>query len=145
MQHLGMEIRRLSKMMMREHVQSALHQYADRLTGMHGYLIHYLYDNREHDIFQRDIEKQFSIGRSTVTETLQLMEKNGLIVRESVPQDARLKRIVLTQKALDLHMQIEEDIAQFEMRLTDGITEEERALFLKLCEKMRQNLEKADR
>ena len=45
---------------------------------MHGYLIRYLYENRERDVFQRDLEKKFSISRSAVTATLQLMEKNGL-------------------------------------------------------------------
>ena len=83
MRHLGLEIHRLEKMMARRRGYSAAHQDADRLTGMHGYLIRYLYENRGRDVFQRDIEKAFSISRSTVTVTLQLMEKNGLICRES--------------------------------------------------------------
>ena len=78
MRHLGLEIHRLEKMMARRRGYSAAHQDADRLTGMHGYLIRYLYENRGRDVFQRDIEKAFSISRSTVTVTLQLMEKNGL-------------------------------------------------------------------
>ena len=84
MRHLGLEIHRLEKMMARRRGYSAAHQDADCLTGMHGYLIRYLYENRGRDVFQRDIEKAFSISRSTVTVTLQLMEKNGLICRESV-------------------------------------------------------------
>ena len=78
MRHLGLEIHRLEKMMARRRGYSAAHQDADCLTGMHGYLIRYLYENRGRDVFQRDIEKAFSISRSTVTVTLQLMEKNGL-------------------------------------------------------------------
>ena len=65
----------------------------EQLTGMHGWLIHFLYDQTE-PVYQRDIEKRLCIRRSTVTATLNRMEKNGLIVRESVPEDARLKRIV---------------------------------------------------
>lgn len=91
-------------------------------------------------MFQRDIEKAFSISRSTVTVTLQLMEKNGLICRESVAQDARLKRIVLTQKAVDLHRQIEEDIAGFEEMLAQGIPDEDQETFLRVAQKMRENL-----
>ena len=106
MRHLGLEVHRLEKLMARQRGYSAAHQDADRQTGMHGYLLRYLYENQERDVFQRDIEKAFSISRSSVTVTLQLMEKNGLIRRESVVQDARLKRIVLTQKAKDLHQQI---------------------------------------
>ncbi len=140
MRHLGLEIHRLEKLMARQRGYSAAHQDADRLTGMHGYLIRYLYENQERDVFQRDIEKAFSISRSTVTVTLQLMEKNGLIQRESVAQDARLKRIVLTQKAKDLHCQIESDIAGFEEMLARGISEEDQEAFLRVAKQMRKNL-----
>ena len=36
----------------------------DEITLMHGWIIRYLYENRENDIFQKDIEKNFAIGRS---------------------------------------------------------------------------------
>ena len=131
---------RLEKLMARQRGYSAAHQDADRQTGMHGYLLRYLYENQERDVFQRDIEKAFSISRSSVTVTLQLMEKNGLIRRESVAQDARLKRIVLTQKARDLHRQIEADILAFESNLARGISEEEQEVFLRVAKKMQENL-----
>lgn len=140
MRHLGLEVHRLEKLMARQRGYSAAHQDADRQTGMHGYLIRYLYENQERDVFQRDIEKAFSISRSMVTVTLQLMEKNGLIRRESVAQDARLKRIVLTQKARDLHRQIEADILAFESNLARGISEEEQEVFLRVAKKMQENL-----
>ncbi len=140
MRHLGLEVHRLERLMTRQRGCSAAHQDADRQTGMHGYLIRYLYENQERDVFQRDIEKAFSISRSMVTVTLQLMEKNGLIRRESVAQDARLKRIVLTQKARDLHRQIEADIMAFESDLARGISEEEQEVFLRVAKKMQENL-----
>ena len=140
MRHLGLEVHRLERLMTRQRGCSAAHQDADRQTGMHGYLIRYLYENQERDVFQRDIEKAFSISRSMVTVTLQLMEKNGLIRRESVVQDARLKRIVLTQKARDLHRQIEADILAFESNLARGISEEEQEVFLRVAKKMQENL-----
>lgn len=140
MRHLGLEVHRLEKLMARQRGHSAAHQDADRQTGMHGYLLRYLYENQERDVFQRDIEKAFSISRSSVTVTLQLMEKNGLIRRESVAQDARLKRIVLTQKARDLHRQIEADILAFESNLARGISEEEQEVFLRVAKKMQENL-----
>ncbi|WP_370745035.1 MarR family winged helix-turn-helix transcriptional regulator [Ruminococcus callidus] len=140
MRHLGLEVHRLERLMARRRGCSAAHQDADRQTGMHGYLLRYLYENQERDVFQRDIEKAFSISRSMVTVTLQLMEKNGLIRRESVVQDARLKRIVLTQKARDLHRQIEADILAFESNLARGISEEEQEVFLRVAKKMQENL-----
>jgi DNA-binding MarR family transcriptional regulator len=47
----------------------------DEATLMHGWILKYLHDNSDRDIYQRDIEKQFGIGRSTVTTIIQLMEK----------------------------------------------------------------------
>ena len=35
-------------------------------------------------MFQRDVEAEFNIRRSTATGILQLMEKNGFLLREPV-------------------------------------------------------------
>ena len=72
----------------------------DEVTMMHGWIIRYLYENREQDIFQKDIEQRFAVGRSTVTNLIQLMEKKGFVKRESVKQDARLKKVILTEKGI---------------------------------------------
>ena len=66
---------------------------AERLTGVQGWVVGYLYEHREADVFQRDLEAVFSVRRSTMTNMLQLMEKNGYITRESVSHDARLKKL----------------------------------------------------
>ena len=76
------------------------------VTAMHGWILAYLYQYQDREIFQRDIERAFSITRSTVTNILQLMEKKGYIRRMSVPQDARLKRLVLTEAGAEAHRQI---------------------------------------
>ena len=62
-------------------------------------IIRYLARNADHDVFPQDVERRFGITRSTSCRVLGLMERKGLIVREPVPQDARLKKIVLTDKA----------------------------------------------
>ena len=75
------------------------------VTAMHGWILAYLYNSRDREVFQRDIERAFSITRSTVTNILQLMEKKGYIRRVSVPQDARLKRLILTDAGAEAHQQ----------------------------------------
>lgn len=35
----------------------------DEVTMMHGWIIRYLYENQDRDIFQKDIEQQFSGGQ----------------------------------------------------------------------------------
>ena len=97
---IGFEIRRLDHMLgrnMQAHVRAAG---IDEVTLMHGWIIRYLYTNQDKDVFQKDIEQYFSIGRSTVTNIIQLMERKGYIARESVEHDARLKKVVLTEKGI---------------------------------------------
>jgi len=110
------------------------------MTGMHGWIISYLCRHPDRDIFQKDIEAQLSVRRSTATGMLQLMEKNGFIVRESVPYDARLKKLVPTQKALVLNHRIEETFKRINTQLIQGLTREELDLFYSVVEKMQVNL-----
>ncbi len=112
----------------------------NELTLMHGWIIRYLYEKREEEIFQKDIEKFFSIGRSTVTNIIQLMEKNGYIVRESVPGDARLKKVKLTEKGIADQEALEKLIDHLDRELVQGITEEELNTFYIVMNKLKGNL-----
>ncbi len=112
----------------------------DEVTLMHGWILKYLYDNRDREVFQRDIEKQFSIGRSTVTTIIQLMEKRDLIRRESVVQDARLKKVLLTEKGFKHHDLVEESIYGIHRQIMTNITDEEKCIFLDIVQRMDENL-----
>ena len=67
---------------------------------------------------------------------LNLMEQKGLIARESVPGDARLKRIVLLPPGEDLCRQAQSIRSQIEARLTCSLTAEEQEQFRNLCIKI---------
>ena len=69
------------------------------------------------------------------------MEKNGFIKRESVANDARLKKIVLTEKAVKLHHCISEDIEKRERKLRKGLTDEEIEAFFSVIQKLKANME----
>ena len=73
---IGFQIRTLSHLVKRTVDQAAFDGVDDHPTGVQGWIIGYLYRNRDKEVFQRDIQEQFSIRRSTVTGILQLMEKN---------------------------------------------------------------------
>ncbi len=140
--HIGHRLKQLERMIHHRHNKSAIKSYADSVTGTNGWVIRYLYDNRNKDIFQRDIEKTFGIRRSTVTVMLGTMEKNGLITRTAVESDARLKKITPTDKALELHHKISDEIDGIEEIMTAGMSDEEIAAFIKTLEKIKSNLEK---
>lgn len=115
---------------------------ADEVTGTHSWALGYFYKNRHRDIFQKDFEKEFDIRRSTASNILSLMEKNGLIVRESVPHDARLKKILLTEKAVQIHLEVDEELRYMEQGLTENISEEELSAFFATADKIRKNIER---
>ncbi len=112
------------------------------LTGFQGYLIGYLItETKKQDVFQRDVEKHLEISRASVTSILQLLEKNGFIRRESVQNDARLKKIVVTQRGIDADAQIKATLEQLEVSMLNGISEEEFAIFQSVVQRIKSNLE----
>lgn len=111
------------------------------LCGMQGPLIGYIFGtSKTQDVFQRDLEKAFNIRRSTATVMLQNLEQKGLIIRVPVEQDARLKRIVLTDKAIEQNNAIRTKIDEFNTYLEEGITPEEKEEFFRILDKIERNL-----
>ena len=137
---IGMECRCVSNLVRRKMGETEAIKESQELTGMHGFVIGYLYNHQGEDVYQRDLEKRFEIRRSTATQMLSLMEKNGLILRQSVPHDARLKRLVLTEKAVDLHKNVVKEIEKIEGLLISGISQEELQTFFAVIDKVKANL-----
>lgn len=104
---------------------------------MHYILAHY----EEGPVFQRDVEEVFGLSRSTTTGILQLLEKNGIIRRESVDSDARLKSLVPTEKAGQIDEQVRERIRETEAMMTQNISPGQIQVFLEVAEKMSANLD----
>ena len=69
------------------------------------------------------------------------MEKSGLIRRESVPDDARLKSLVPTEKAVLMDAQVRAFVREIELVMMDGISEEQRRIFLETAVRMYDNLD----
>ena len=137
---IGLQLRLLSNLINRQINTADVFKQMHELTGTHGYIVKYLMDHQE-EVFQRDIERTFSIRRSTASGILNLMEKNGLIKRESVQEDARLKKLVLTSKAVDLSNRITKELENNEQLMIRGLSEQELNTFFEVLEKIKNNLE----
>ena len=112
------------------------------LTGMQFAIVSYIAkESAERDVFQKDLEQKFDIRKSTVTGILNTMERDGLLLRETVPYDARLRKMMLTDKALQAKQNSEQVIDTVESQLSKGLTEEEIATFLSILEKISKNAE----
>ena len=95
---------------------------------------------QSNDVFQKDIEEEYSLRPPTATELLKRMEKNGLIYREAMASDARMKRIVVSEKALQYKDMVIADITALEDELTKDIPQNELDVFFKVIEKMLDNI-----
>ena len=138
---IGFAIRRLSNRIKRDVEKNKLKLGLDPMTDVNGWAIGYFYDNREKDIFQKDFESKFSIRSSTASNILKSMEQKGFIERISVESDGRLKKIVLTDKATELHKSVIKSIELREQRLKNGISPEDLNVFFSVMDKLSANME----
>lgn len=99
-------------------------------------LIFVFQQSSKKNIFQRDIEEEFDIRRSSVTSVLTLMEKNELIKRVSVSEDARLKRLILTDKGVDIYKSIFKEIEAIESIISESLSAEEFDLLCGLIQRL---------
>lgn len=114
----------------------------DRATLMHCWIIGFV-EEREYiglDTFPKDIEKEFSINRSTTSEMLKLMCKNGMITREEVDYDARLKKIVLTEASRQHNRNIEDKMRKMHQQLIKDLSDDEINAFIKISDKLINNI-----
>lgn len=139
---IGFEMRKLSNLVQRKLNNVAAEMSVDDVTITHGWVIRFLVLNEGRDVFQKDFEQKFSIRRSTATNILKLMEKNELISRVPVPYDARLKKIILTDKARELYEKMEEQMLAIENVMLNGVTPEELETLYRVFDKMLENIVK---
>lgn len=114
----------------------------DRFEAHHGWImgaIHH-YDEMGVDVYQKDLEKNMHMSRSTMTGILQGFEKNGYIKRVSVNHDARLKKIVLTDKGEEFCKHSMDNIRTLEEEAMENIPEDEMNQFFHTLQKICENL-----
>lgn len=138
---LGLIVHGLDNMLLRN-LYAHLKAYGlDEATVMHSWILKYLEDNKDTEVFQKDLETVFSCNRSTITNILQLMEKKGYIKRESVERDARLKRIILQDKGYETLKSLEKMNRELAEDTLRGISKEELDTFYRVADKLKTNLE----
>ena len=141
---IGFVVRRLSNLIKRDVEKSKINLGLDPVKGVNGWAISYFYENRHRDIFQKDFENQFSIRGSTASKILKTMEQKGYIQRIAVESDARLKKIVLTESAKELHKRVISEIAAREERMRKGLSKQELDTFFNVMNKLCDNMEDKD-
>lgn len=107
-------------------------------TRLHAWVIGFVFHSKN-PVYQKDIETEFQIKRSTASTLLTSMEKNGLITRRSVDHDARLKQVILTDKARKMHETFLVTAKKVEENLARGLSDEELRNFFSTLDKISDN------
>ena len=91
-------------------------------------------------VIQRDIEEALRLKTSTVSGTLDRLEKNGFICRVPDPESRRVNRIELTEKAEAMKNEGERDMRAFERRVLSPLNEEKQKKLEEMLARILENL-----
>lgn len=112
----------------------------DELSGENVRVLGFIYHNKE-KIYQKDIEKEFGITRSTASNTISLLEKKGFLKRNSSEEDQRLKSLVLTEKGINHVKIVSYELSKFDKEIEDNFTDDELNQFISYLEKLEKILD----
>ncbi len=113
----------------------------DEQIGSSAFLLAYLYDHRDFDISQKDIEVRFAITKGTLSKTLSLLEQKGYINRLASESDHRYRYVTLTPLGEETYHNIQLEANRLEEELLKNFSEEDRKRFLIYLKKAMYNLE----
>lgn len=140
---VGIKIKKVQSLIRKTIHNSDTFKNNEDLTNVIGWTIGFISRRNAVGVetYQRDVESEFKISRSTATGLLQNMEKLGYLYREVSKVDSRLKRIVLTEKSIELHKKVIMTFEQIEERLLTGFSEVEKEQLFGYLLRLEQNLE----
>ena len=139
---LGSEIKCMSNLIGRYMATASAKYELTDLTGQQMHILGYIdfFNKKGNPVFQKDIENELNVRPPTATSMIKILVEKGYIIRESVPNDARLKKLVLTLKAIEIIEKTNEMMKNTEQCISEEITDEEKEVFFRVMDKMKNNL-----
>ncbi len=136
---LGHEVHVLSNLIGRAIESSPARMKIEDATGNNTWIIAFIARRAGTDVFQRDLEQHFGITRSTASKVVSLMVSKGLLERQSIPGDARLKKLVLTDRSWEILNCMDAEFQAIEDALVEGFSPQEVAQIYNYLERMQEN------
>lgn len=138
---IGFELRELSILLIRYIEKEKAINNLEDIQSLQAWTLGYLYKNQHKTIFQKDIEREFSIRKSTTSNLVKRMKKNGFIEEKKGTQsDKRLKQLVLTEKAIVQIQAFKPYVHRLEEKITENISPQEIEQFKETLAKIKANL-----
>lgn len=110
------------------------------LTSSQSEVIRYVLKHPDERLTAGDLMAQLGLSQSTMAGILKRLEKKSLLMRQSDESDARISRILLTEKGLALEGDLLKVAAQTEEILLQGMTDAEQAEFNRLLQMALENM-----
>ena len=103
-------------------------------------IVGYLFDHE--NVCQKDLEEEIHLKKASITGALDSLEDKGLVIRNVCEDDGRKKILTLSDKAYQIRNKIDVVMVQTQDALVKDISQDDLDTFLKVAEKMIDNLEK---
>lgn len=91
-------------------------------------------------IYQKDMECELHLRKSTISGILDTMEKNKMIVRKTSSTDTRKKEITLTDLVYSKANELKIRMQEFDKMLIKGISKDNLDIFYMVTEQIKNNL-----
>ncbi len=144
MKSIGLEIKKIDNLIFRKLISFQKETLNISLSPAQIIIIKYLDENSDKEIYQSDIQKHFPMRKSTLSGVLDTMEKNDLIKRIDSSKDARSKKVILTNKSLEINNKIKNNFNKFEKLISKDIDNDDLKIFYKVLNQIENNLRKED-
>lgn len=105
-------------------------------SGRNLWVLRYVKDREGTDVYQRDLEREFKVRRSTISHMIDLMVRKQYLIRENVEGDRRLKRLRLTEKGETMLREVAHSIDELESRLRSSFSETDYANLTRLLDQL---------
>lgn len=143
------QVKDLEKIILRklepaEFEKQDLSELVQRPTPTQMQILGYIIDNKYREVYQRDLEEKLNLRRATISDVLQRMEKNGLIVRKIDSTDTRTKKIILTEKSREFFLTANNRMSELEKVAVKDISADELEIFSNVINKMIKNMNKEE-
>ena len=105
-------------------------------------ILAFLIENKDEVIYQKDLENEFQISKAAISDVLNTMENNNMIKKVQEENDARKKRILLTDESYENYKNMESEKQEAIDSILIDISKEDLEKFIEVAEKLKENMKK---
>lgn len=139
---IGFELRELSILMIRFIEKEKSQNGLGDIQKLQAWTLGYMVKHNDRPVFSKDLEKEFSIRKSTASNLVKRMEKNGFIeIKKGTQEDKRLKELVLTEKAYEQIQAFNYYADKLEEKITANLSDQELEQFKNTLNKIKSNFD----